>query len=265
MSERVQLTTDPAEGGRLAGKRVLITGTGGGQGAVAQELFAKHGAHVIGCDVRPGTAAATAAALTEQGLKAEGYDVDLSDPEAARVWVEQSVATMGGLDVLYNNASRAAVVPFGEMKLDHWRFTLANEMDTVFVVTSAAWPFLIESRGSIINTASALATMAVGTLGLAAHVAAKGGVQALTRQLAVEGAAHGVRVNSVSPSFIVAPGTELVPPHIREHFAKNVNLMGELVECIDVAYCALYLASDESRFVTGSDYVVDAGMLAGHA
>src|SRR3954452_6684775 len=88
---------------RLAGKRVLITGTGGGQGAAAQELFCRHGARVIGCDIRPGSAAATADALRAQGLPAEGGDVDLSDPAAARDWVQTSVAALGGLDVLYNN------------------------------------------------------------------------------------------------------------------------------------------------------------------
>jgi NAD(P)-dependent dehydrogenase (short-subunit alcohol dehydrogenase family) len=77
------LSTAVTHNGRLAGKRVLITGTGGGQGAVAQELFCNHGAYVIGCDVRPGAAAATAAALSAQGLSAEGHDVDLADPNAA--------------------------------------------------------------------------------------------------------------------------------------------------------------------------------------
>jgi len=263
MTELISLSTSVAQNGRLAGKRVLITGTGGGQGAAAQELFCKHGARVIGCDVRPGTAAETAAALSAQGLSAEGHDVDLSDPAAARAWVENSIATLGGIDVLYNNAAAAAVAPFGEMTLDQWRFTLTNELDILFTVTSAAWPALTENGGSVINTASNLGSMGLATLGFAAHSTSKGGVLALTRQLAAEGAAHRVRVNSISPSFIETPGTSMVPQAVKDYFAKSLNLMGELVEPIDVAYCALYLASDESRFVTGADFAIDAGASGG--
>jgi NAD(P)-dependent dehydrogenase (short-subunit alcohol dehydrogenase family) len=263
MTERISLSTSVAENGRLAGKRVLITGTGGGQGEVAQELFCKHGARVIGCDIQPGAAAKTAAALSAQGLSAEGHEVDLADPAAARAWVENSIATLGGIDVLYNNAASAAFAPFGEMTLDQWRYTVTNELETLFTVTSAAWPALIKNGGSIINTASGLASFGLATLGFAAHSAAKGGVLALTRQLAAEGAAHQVRVNAISPSFIEVPGTAMVPQAAKDYFRKSVNLMGELCEPIDVAYCALYLASDESRFVTGADFAVDAGASAG--
>jgi meso-butanediol dehydrogenase/(S,S)-butanediol dehydrogenase/diacetyl reductase len=258
----IKLSTSVAKNGRLAGKRVLLTGTGGGQGAVAQELFCKHGARVIGCDVRPGSAKETAATLSAQGLWAEGHEVDLADPAAARAWVENSIATLGGIDVLYNNASAVAMAPFGEMTLDQWRFTMTNELEILFTVTSAAWPSLIENGGSVINTASSLGSMGVARLGTAAHSTAKGGVLALTRQLAAEGTAHRVRVNAISPSFIETPGTSMVPQAAKDYFA-SLNLMGELVEPIDVAYCALYLASDESRFVTGAEFVIDAGSIGG--
>jgi len=257
------LSTAVAHNGRLAGKRVLITGTGGGQGAVAQELFCNHGAQLIGCDVRPGAAAATAAALSAQGLSAEGHDVDLADPSAAREWVEKSISTLGGIDVLYNNASAAAVAPFGEMTLDQWRFTLANELEIVFTVTQAAWPALIENGGSIINIASSVGSIGLQAFGFAAHGAAKGGVLALTRQLAAEGAPHRVRVNAITPGFIATPGTSAIPEAAREFVSRWVNLLDDPIEPIDVAYCALFLASDESRFVTGADFAVDAGSTAG--
>jgi meso-butanediol dehydrogenase/(S,S)-butanediol dehydrogenase/diacetyl reductase len=257
------LSTAVAHNGRLAGKRVLLTGTGGGQGAIAQELFCNHGAHVIGCDVRPGAAATTAAALSAQGLSAEGHDVDLANPVAAREWVENSIATLGGIDVLYNNASAAAVAPFGEMTLDQWRFTLVNELEIVFTVTSAAWPALIQTGGSVVNTASSLGSIGLQALGFAAHSAAKGAVLALTRQLAAEGAPYRVRVNAITPGFIVTPGTSVVPEAAREYISRWVNLLDEPIEPIDVAYCALYLASDESRFVTGANLAVDAGSTAG--
>jgi meso-butanediol dehydrogenase / (S,S)-butanediol dehydrogenase / diacetyl reductase len=257
------LSTTVANNGRLAGKRVLITGTGGGQGAVAQELFCNHGAHVIGCDVRPGAAAATAAALSAQGLSAEGHDVDLADPTAARAWVEDSISTLGGIDVLYNNASAAAVAPFSEMTLDQWRFTLSNELEIVFTVTSAAWPALLENGGSVINIASSVGSIGLQAFGFAAHGAAKGGVLALTRQLAAEGAPQRVRVNAITPGFIATPGTSAVPQAARDFVTRWVNLLDGAIEPIDVAYCALFLASDESRFVTGADFAVDAGSTAG--
>jgi meso-butanediol dehydrogenase / (S,S)-butanediol dehydrogenase / diacetyl reductase len=253
-----------SSGDRLAGKRVLLTGTGGGQGAVAQELFCKHGARVIGCDIRPDAAAATAAALSAQGLWAEGHEVDLADPEAARAWVESSIATLGGIDVLYNNASAPAIAPFAELTLDQWRFTLVNELEILFTVTSAAWPSLVDGGGSVINIASSNASFGI-PLGMTAHGAAKAGVLGLTRQLATEGAPHRVRVNAISPGFVDSPATREMPPPIKDYIRSSIHLIPAVIESIDIAYCALYLASDESRFVTGVDFVVDAGSEAGRA
>jgi NAD(P)-dependent dehydrogenase (short-subunit alcohol dehydrogenase family) len=221
--------------GRLAGKRVLITGTGGGQGAAAQELFCQHGARVVGCDLRPGAA-----------------DVGASGG-----------ATLGGIDVLYNNASAPAIAPFGEMTLEQWRFTLVNELEIVFTVTSAAWPPLIEAGGSIINTASGTASMGIAPIGFAAHAAAKAGVLGFTRQLAAEGAAHGVRANAISPGFVDTPATRDMPQKAKDYILRSIYLMDGLIESIDIAYCALYLASDESRYVTGAEFVVDAGSAGG--
>ncbi|MDQ1513069.1 MAG: hypothetical protein QOC59_911, partial [Microbacteriaceae bacterium] len=90
---------------RLAGKRVLITGTAGGQGEAAQRLFVQQGAAVVGCDLQPGAAEASAKALREEGFDARGYDVDLADADAAAAWVESAAADLGGVDVLYNNAA----------------------------------------------------------------------------------------------------------------------------------------------------------------
>ena len=249
---------------RLADKRVLITGTGRGQGAVAQELFARHGARVIGCDLQPGAAAATAAALSAQGLSAEGHDVDLADPDAARTWVERAIETLGGIDVLYNNASAPAIAPFAELTLDQWRFTVVNELEIVFTVTSAAWSALLDGGGSVINTASSNGSFGI-PLGMVAHGAAKAGVLGLTRQLATEGAPHRVRVNAISPGFVDTPATRDMPDHVRDWIVHSVHLMPVTIESIDIAYCALYLASDESRFVTGADFLVDAGSEGGRS
>ncbi len=130
-------------GQRLKGKRILITGTTKGVGVAAQELFANHGAYVIGCGRTPGVAAANAAKLAAVGLKAEGYDVDLSNPIAAKEWVDMAAKRMGGIDVVVNNASKPEFAPFGEMTFEQWKKSLQNELDLVFTGTSAAWPHLI--------------------------------------------------------------------------------------------------------------------------
>ena len=249
--------------GRLEGKRVLITGTAGGQGLVAQRLFCEHGAAVVGCDVHEGTAEAAADELRARGYSAHGRTVDLSDPDAARDWVEWGAAEMGGIDVLYNNAGSTALAPFAEMTLEQWRFTIANELDLLFYTTSPAWPHLVRSRGSIINTASICASIGERTLGFAAHAAAKGGVLAFTRQLAAEGAQFGIRANAISPGFIDSPATRVVPADYRRRVVERLHMLPREGTPEDVANLALYLASDESSFATGANFVIDAGWTAG--
>ena len=126
---------------RLEGKRVLLTGTAGGQGAAAQRLFAVEGARVRGCDVQPGAAEATAAELRDEGYDVDGSTVDLSDAGAARSWVESSAEELGGIDVLYNNAAGFGFAPFADMTLELWRHVLHVELDIVFHTTQPAWPF----------------------------------------------------------------------------------------------------------------------------
>ena len=126
---------------RLEKKRVLITGTGspGGQGAMVQAIFAREGARIVGCDIQPGAAEATAAALREEGYNVTGYTVDLADPAAAEQWIEDGATALDGIDVLYNNAARAAFGPFAEMTLETWRDVIHNELDIVFHTTRPAW------------------------------------------------------------------------------------------------------------------------------
>jgi meso-butanediol dehydrogenase/(S,S)-butanediol dehydrogenase/diacetyl reductase len=247
-----------AESHRLAGKRVLITGTGGGQGAAAQELFCRHGATVVGCDINEGAAEQSAAQLQAAGLAASGVTVDLADIDAARAWVTQGVEQMGGLDVLYNNAGASRFAPFGDMTPEQWRFTIVNELDILFYVTSPAWAYLTDGGGSIINTASVAALLGSKMNGAGAHSAAKAGVLGLTKQLAAEGAQHKVRVNAISPGFVDTPGTSNVPPEMKGHIIE-MHPLGRVATGRDIAECALFLASDESSFITGVELHVDGG------
>ncbi|MGP3534178.1 SDR family NAD(P)-dependent oxidoreductase [Microbacterium sp. RD1] len=248
-------------GERLAGKRVLITGTGGGQGEAAQRLFAREGARVAGCDLRG--AEESARALREQGWDVSGHTVDLSDNSSAAAWVEAAVSELGGIDVLYNNAAGYGFAPFGGMSLELWRHVMAVELDIVFHTTSAAWGPLCAEGGSLINTASYSALRGIEPLGQVAHAAAKGGVISMTRALAAEGARYGVRANSIAPGFVSSPATDgAVDPQGRAWQLGN-HLIQRPGTGDDIAYMALYLASDESSWVTGQNYSVDGGATAG--
>jgi len=245
--------------GRLAGKRILLTGTAGGQGAAAQRLFAQEGARVRGCDVQEGRADATAAELRERGLDAVGAQVDLTDADAARAWIEDAAQDLGGIDVLYNNAAGFGFAPFSDMSLELWRRVIHVELDIVFHTTSAAWPWLCDGGGSLINTASYSALRGSARLGQVAHAAAKGGVIGMTISLAAEGAAHDVRANCISPGLV----RHDVMGYEKQAWQLDHHLLRRPGEPVDVANLAVYLASDESSWVTGQNFSVDGGVTAG--
>lgn len=237
--------------GRVTGKIVFITGTAGGQGRAAAELFAAEGARVIGCDLKE--------------IELEGIDtrapVDLADPDAAAEWIDWGVGLAGGIDVLYNNASAPRVGPWEEATYDDWRFTIRNELDLIYTVTKAAWPHLAERRGLIINTASVSAWRGATFTEQAAHGAAKGGVLAITRHLAASGARHGIRANSISPGLIATPQIQpfLDDPEHPMHEMARTHPLGRLGAPEDVARVALFLASDDAAYLNAIDIVVDGG------
>lgn len=247
---------------RLLGKRTLITGTGAGQGAAAQRAFCLEGARVVGCDIVPGAAERVAEELRGEGLDAWGETVDLSTPEGARAWVEGGVARLGGLDVLYNNAAATDFAPFAEMTRELWDASLRNELTIVFDVTHAAWSHLTDGGGSVINIGSLSGLFADATLGQSAHMAAKAGVHALTRQLAAEGGPHGVRVNCISPGVIATPATSDLPGPLLAYM-RDQTFLGRIGTPADVVPAAVHLASDESAYTTGANLVIDGGWSVG--
>jgi NAD(P)-dependent dehydrogenase (short-subunit alcohol dehydrogenase family) len=249
---------------RLENKRVLITGTAGGQGEAAQAMFAREGARVVGCDVQPGAAERTAAALRDEGYDVTGHTVDLADSDAAAQWIDDGAATLGGIDVLYNNASGYGFAPFAEMTLEMWRHVMRVELDIIFHTTRPAWRHLQASgAASIINTASMSGVRGIAPLGQAAHAAAKGGVIALTKTLAAEGAPEGIRANAISPGFVKTPATDAAVGDELRAFQMGMHLIRRPGLGRDIAYLAVYLASDESEWVTGQNYSIDGGVTAG--
>jgi meso-butanediol dehydrogenase / (S,S)-butanediol dehydrogenase / diacetyl reductase len=250
---------------RLEDKVALITGTAGGQGRAAAIRFAQEGARVIGCDLNVQCNRETVASIEAFGGTMTGMaPANLSDHNAAEAWVKQAAAVHGRIDILFNNASSPKFSPMPELSVEDWQFTIRNELDLVFYVTKFAWPYLAESRGVIISTASISAWVATRDVGMAAHSAAKGGVLAMSRAFAADGAKHGIRAVTISPGPIKTPGS------IREYFhvpgAEQAVVSQLLVDRVgkpeDVAALAAFVASDEAEWMTGVDIVIDGGLTA---
>jgi NAD(P)-dependent dehydrogenase (short-subunit alcohol dehydrogenase family) len=252
--------------GRLAGKVALITGTAGGQGRAASLLFAAEGATVVGTDVRAEAAERTVELVREAGGAMDStHPLDLADEAAVRAWVEDAARRHGGIDIVYNNAGATRFSPIAETSYADWSFTIRNELDIVFLVTKHAWPFLIaRGGGAVLLVGSTAGLTGSLTNTRVAHTATKGGVVAMTRQLAAEGAAHGIRANCISPGMIRTPATEadlLADDHPMRTIARAIPL-GRIGSPEEVARCALFLASDEASYVTGANLVVDGGWSA---
>jgi NAD(P)-dependent dehydrogenase (short-subunit alcohol dehydrogenase family) len=190
--------------------------------------------------------------------------VDLSDPDAAKAWVEEAAAVHGRVDVIYNNASSPRFVLMPEMSVDDWQYGIRNELDLVFYVTKFAWPYLAERGGVIVNTASISAHVATPDVGMASHCAAKGGVLALTRAFAADGAKHGIRAVSISPGPVKTPGAIKEYFHIpgAEEAVIAQLLTNRVGKSEDIAALAAFVASDEAEFMTGVDVLMDGGMTA---
>lgn len=250
--------------GRLDGKVVLLTGIGGGMGRVTARLFAGHGAVVVGCDLDSARAAETVRLVQEDGHAIDATaPVDLTSRDAVERWIGDAAARHGRVDVLYNNASLPRFAPFAQMSDEDYRFTLRNELDLVWLASHVAWPHLALTGGAIVNIGSGAGLQGVRALPQAAHAAAKGAVIALTRQLAAEGAAVGIRVNCVSPGVMATPPVLAMLDELGEDAPVTSVLErtidGRPGDPLAVAYAGLYLSSDEATWVTGVDLSVDGG------
>ncbi|WP_296049119.1 SDR family NAD(P)-dependent oxidoreductase [uncultured Alteromonas sp.] len=253
------------KGDRLKGKIALVTGIGSGIGKGCALMFARQGAIVVGTDLNAPGAQNTVAEAAEEGLTIHfSQAVDLTDESQVNKMVDQVVAEHGALHILVNAAATAVFKWIEELDYAEWQLTLRAELDSVFLVCKAAWPHLKASEsGSIINFASANAYMALDGSPALAHCAGKGGVLSLTRQLAMEGGPFKLRANTISPGLIVTGATAPVieqPGFLDAVMAKN--MLKRLGQPEDIAWCAVYLASDEASFVTGADFSVDAGAIA---
>ena len=247
---------------RFEGKVVLITGTGGGQGRAGALRFAAEGAVVVGADIKTAGHAETVAMVEDEGGVMTGSGtLDLTVADDVRAWVQQAVTEHGGIDVVYNNAGVFKMGDIASLSLEDWTWSVDRELNQVFSVTRAAWPHLVaRGGGAIVNTASIAGVVTLGEGGGIVHAATKAAVIAMTRDLAVSGAAHGIRANSISPGTVQTPATqELFADPAGREARLGPQLIKRLGQPDDIVSAALYLASDEASFVTGVNLVVDGG------
>lgn len=250
---------------RFQNKVVLITGTAGGQGREAAIRFASEGAIVAGCDVNSLGNEETASLVAAAGGKMISHaPVNLTDETEVKNWIDEVVEQTGRVDVLYANAGATKFSPIAETSIEEWQFVIKHELDIVFLPIKHSWNHLISSKGNIILVGSTAGVSGSVTNTRVAHSATKGGVIAMGRQLAGEGAKHGIRVNTVSPGMIRTPATEkdlLAVDHPMRDIERAIPLK-RIGTAAEVVSCALFLASDEASYVTGANLMVDGGWSA---
>jgi NAD(P)-dependent dehydrogenase (short-subunit alcohol dehydrogenase family) len=238
--------------GRLQGKVCVITGAAGGIGTATAEMFEREGATVAGVDLR------------EHTVGTLPLQADLTDEAAVTGMYERARAELGRIDVLFNNAgiSPADDASVLDTELDAWERVQAANLRSVFLCCKHGIPHVLEAGGgSVINTASFVAILGAATSQIS-YTASKGAVLALSRELGVEFARRGVRVNALCPGPVDTP-------LLRELYAKDAEQaarrlvhvpMGRFARAAEIASAALFLASDESSYVTATAFMVDGGI-----
>lgn len=253
--------------GRLKGKAVLITGAGGGIGAATSALFCAEGAAVLLVDRDAQALARTCATILQKTPDAslQTLCAEVADPGAAEQAAAQCVQAFGGIDVLVNNASMRNYSAFADATVQEWQEVVGVNMVGNAGFCRAALPHLRRSgKAAIVNVSSCYAVK--GRKGMALYDATKAAMVAMTRTLAFEEAEHGIRVN------VVCPGSTLTDFHVNRTKAagksieelktqrQETSLLGRWADPIEIAYPILWMASDESSFITGTTLVVDGGL-----
>ncbi|MEK5207112.1 SDR family NAD(P)-dependent oxidoreductase [Psychrobacillus sp. FSL H8-0510] len=242
---------------KLQGKVAIITGGASGIGAATARLFVEEGAKVVLVDLNVEKGKAFEAELKAQNADALFVKANITSEEEVQNIYKETIAAFGKVDIVFNNAGIGRVTPTEELEYAEWRNTVNVDLDGVFLVAREAIREMLKSGGgTIVNTASMYGW--VGSPGSAAYNAAKGGVINLTRSLALEYATKNIRVNALAPGFIDTP---IIPEESKE-VLKTMTPMQRLGQSEEMAKAVLFLASDDSSFMTGNVLTVDGGYTA---
>lgn len=244
---------------RLAGQKALITGFAQGLGEHMALALAAEGCDVAGFDIRADQLKEVTERLRQMGCQALGLEVDVRDFDAVQAGVAEVYKQFGRLDILVNNAGKGQRQPFTEVTLELWQYMIDVNLNSVFNVSHAVVPHMIEQKsGCIINIASVAATRGGRLLGRTAYAAAKGGVIGFTKSLAFELAPHKVRVNCIAPGAHNTPRRALDSPEEQKRLMDRIP-MQELGEPSDLAQTVVFLCLPTSRYITGVILPQDGG------
>ena len=262
---------------RLEGKVAVVTGGNSGIGEATGHLFAREGAKVVLMARREAQGQAVASAIRDAGFEATFVACDVGDDESVKAAVAQAVTTYGRIDVLFNNAGGGGGGRFPEEPNEDWLRIVNTNLTGTFYVSQAVWPHLVAAGGGAVVNMSSLAAQRgfsprmqdeFGTAS-ASYYAAKAGVDALTRYMAGVGGRHNIRVNCVRPGQILTPGATRGTStdadgghHVFEKMFDYAQIVQGPGYPDDVANLALFLACDESRFISGEIINVDGGVAA---
>jgi 3-oxoacyl-[acyl-carrier protein] reductase len=247
---------------RFEDKVVLITGASRGIGRATAERFASEGAKLAIVSNAADDLETTTKEFTEQGYETLSLLADVSDHAAVNSAVDQAVLHFGQIDILINNAGIGWEEDFLEITEKNWRLMLDVNLNGIFFVAQAVSKQMVKQRyGTIVNMSSTNGL--VGEAKYAHYNASKGGVTLLTKTMAIELGAHGIRVNAVCPGYIQTPMSEAIdsPEFVAEYIRAKIPL-GRVGKVKDVAGVFAFLASDDAAFITGEMIVVDGGQLA---
>ena len=253
------------ESGRLRGKRAIVTGAGSGIGRAIAIAFGHEGARVQASDIDPETARETAGLILEAGGTAVGLHCDAAEPEAVRRAIARMESDFGGIDVLVNNAAwfpeRA---PLAEIPEQDWEKCLAVNVTGPFLMCRYAIPVMARGGGgSIVHIASQMAKVA--NYGQTHYCTAKGALLMLAKGIALDHAADSIRCNTLSPGGIATPSMIALygsRENAERQWGAPMHPLGRLGRTEEIAAGAVFLASDESSFMTGTDLLIDGGYTA---